>query len=76
MTNILDILLIKGVNMSKFNGADDIYFTKKNIAVRNISTWIDKRGKYHCNYKTKYYPKTKSNVKQVIKTFGFVRNGR
>ena len=60
----------------KCNGADDIYLTKNSIAVRRISTYVDKRGKYHLEDKTKYYKKTSKNLECAQKKFGFIRNGR
>lgn len=33
--------------VNRFAGADDIYLTKNSIAVRNVSTYQDKNGKFH-----------------------------
>ena len=61
---------------NKFAGADDIYLTKKNIAVRKISTWYDKKGKFMMNDVTKYYPKTKRHLDLANSIYGYVRKGR
>ena len=68
--------MAKRKNLIRFSGADDIYFTKKNIAVRNVSTWYDDKGKFHLADKTKYYPKTKRNISSAFNVFGYIRNGR
>ena len=62
--------------VNKFAGADDIYLTKKNIAVRHVSTWYDKNGKFHYSDVTKYYPKTSNNLAKAKKIHGNIRYGR
>ena len=61
---------------NKFAGADDIYLTNNKIAVRNVSSWHDKFGKFHMSDKTKYYKKTKSNLDDARKIVGSLRFGR
>lgn len=61
---------------NKFNGADDIYLTKKSIAVKRYSCWYDMNGKFHSEESVKYYPKTKKNLTQAKQIWGWVRNGR
>ena len=51
------IFLKKKVDLK---GADDVYLTEKNIAVRR--TVEDKRGRVVSDVKT-YYPKTRENLK-------------
>ena len=61
--------------MNRFIG-DDIYLTDKSIAVRRVSTTQDKHGNYRMYDKTKYYPKTKSNLAEIKRMYGYVRKGR
>ena len=61
---------------NKFAGADDIYLTKKSVAVRKIATTQDKYGNYRMYDNTKYYPKTKSNINLARKVVGNIRYGR
>lgn len=61
---------------NKFAGVDDIYFTKKNIAVRNISTYQDKHGNYRMVDKTRYYPKSSKNLSQARRIHRYIRSGR
>lgn len=61
---------------NKFAGADDIYLTKKSVAVRKIATKLDKHGNYRKYDNTKYYPKTKSNINLARKVVGNIRYGR
>ena len=56
---------------NKFNGADDIWLTNKNnIAVKRVSTYVDKKGIYHHHEKTRYYLNTPKNLMQAKKVFG------
>ncbi len=58
-----------------FYGANDVYLTKKNIAVRRISTKSD-NGIMVFKDTTRYYPKTKSNMASLSRICGRVRHGR
>lgn len=62
--------------VNKFAGVDDIYLTKKSIAVRHVSTSYDKNGKFHLSDVTKYYPKTSKNLSQARRIHGYIRSGR
>lgn len=53
--------------------ADDVYLTKKNIAVREIRYGGCNRGFYD---KTTYYPRTAENMKIARKDWGRLRFGR
>ena len=59
-----------------FAGADDVYLTKKFIAVRDISTRFNKNGKMTFVDKTKYLKRTAKNMQLLKKTQGNVRFGR
>ena len=59
-----------------FAGADDVYLTKKHIAVRKINTYRTKDGKAKYSDKTKYYKRTTKNMNLVQRIFGRVRFGR
>ena len=61
---------------NKFAGVDDIYLTKNSIAVRHISSWFDRQGRYKMSDKTKYYKKTAKNLKQAHDIHGRIRYGR
>lgn len=61
---------------NKFMGADDIYLTKKNIAVRRISVYLTKDGSLRQSDKTRYYKKTSSNLRKARDIYGFIRKGR
>ena len=61
---------------NKFAGADDIYLTRKNIAVRKVSTRNLGNGNYRVTDKTIYYPKTRKNLNQANSIFGKLRFGR
>lgn len=58
-----------------FLGADDVYLTRKNIAVRRVSTKSD-NGVMVFKDTTRYYPRTKSNMASLSRTYGRVRRGR
>ena len=58
-----------------FLGADDVYLTKKNIAVRRVSTKMD-NGVQVFKDTTRYYPRTKANMTALSRTYGRVRRGR
>ena len=60
----------------KFLGADDIYLTQNSIAVRRISSYQDRNGKYHLVDKTKYYKKNQKNLKTASSIYGHIRYGR
>ena len=60
----------------RINGADDIYLTKKSIAVRNVYTYQDSKGNFKLKDNTRYYKKTKSRISYLTKKFGYVRKGR
>ena len=62
--------------VNRFAGADDIYLTKNCIAVRNVSTYQDKNGKFHMTNKTKYYKKTAKNLARAKSIHGHIRYGR
>lgn len=62
--------------VNRFAGADDIYLTKKNIAVRKVSTFYDKNGKFHMTDTTKYYKKTAKNLANAKSIHGYIRYGR
>jgi len=61
---------IKKIIPNRFVGADDIHFTPKNIAVRKSSTGRNGINKVT----TTYIPKTKSRMKQALKTHGSIKN--
>ena len=61
---------------NKFAYADDIYFTKKSIAVRKIYNTISKNGISRLVDKTRYYPKSKRNINQALRVYGQIKNGR
>ena len=58
-----------------FFGADDVYLTKKNIAVRRVSTTTS-NGVQVFKDTTRYYPRTKANMTALSRTYGHVRRGR
>lgn len=62
--------------VNRFAGADDIYLTKNSIAVRKVSTYYDKNGKFHLTDNTKYYKKTAKNLSSAKSIYGYIRNGR
>ena len=59
-----------------FRGADDIYLTKKNIAVRRVSSYTTKKGRFVLKDKTTYIPKTEKNLRRAKAVHGYIRNGR
>lgn len=61
---------------NKFAGADDIYLTKNSIAVRRVLTRKVGDGVYRVTDKTKYYPKTSSNLRSAGNIVGKIRHGR
>ena len=63
-------------NLNRFAGVDDIYLTKKNIAVRNVTSFFDKNGGFHMTDKTKYYKKTAKNLARAKSIYGHIRYGR
>lgn len=66
--------MAKKKNVSFF-GAYDVYLTRKNIAVRRVSTKSD-NGVMVFKDTTRYYPRTKSNMVSLSRTYGRVRYGR
>lgn len=54
-------------------GADDVYLTKKNIAVRQVLYRGKDRGFVD---KTTYYPRTAENIKIARSNWGRLRFGR
>lgn len=56
-------------------GADDVYLTKKNIAVRRISTSTS-NGVQVFKDTTRYYPRSKANMTALSRVYGHVRRGR
>lgn len=65
--------MMKKTKRISVQGADDVYLTKKNIAVRTVLY----RGK-DCGFvdKTKYYPRTAENMKIARSNWGRLRFGR
>lgn len=61
---------------NKFYGADDIYLTKRSIAVRRVSTVRSKSGRAVLKDKTTYIPRTERNLRQAKSIYGYLRNGR
>lgn len=59
-----------------FAGADDVYLTKKFIAVRRINTYRGKNGKAKLSDKTRYYKRTTKNMSLAKRIFGNIRFGR
>lgn len=54
-------------------GADDVYLTKKNIAVRKI--FSGRNGRIVSD-QTKYYPRTAENMRIARNAWGRIRFGR
>lgn len=54
-------------------GADDVYLTRKNIAVRKV--FSGRNGRIVSD-RTNYYPKTAENMRIVRSNWGRVRFGR
>lgn len=61
---------------NQFAGVDDIYLTKKSIAVRHISGVEKPNGNISFSIKTKYYPKTRKNLAKAKDIHGYIRYGR
>ena len=61
---------------SIFAGADDIYLTKKNIAVKRVSSTKDSKGNWRTSTKTVYVPKTVRNLNIAKSIHGYIRKGR
>lgn len=61
---------------NKFAGVDDIYLTRKNIAVCHLTPTIGSYGRTAYCYKTKYYPKTRKNLAVAKRIHGSIRYGR
>lgn len=61
---------------NKFAGADDVYTTNNKIAVRRIRSTVDKTGNITLTDTTRYFPKTKSNLKAARSAHGKLRAGR
>jgi len=61
---------------NQFVGADDIYLTKKSIAVRNIVSEMHFGKRYVLSDKTRYYPKTRKNLAKAKDIHGYIRYGR
>lgn len=61
---------------NKFSGADDIYLTGRSIAVRRVSSRINKKGEYEYTEKTTYHPRTSENMKAATSIYGLIRKGR
>ena len=59
-----------------FKGADDVYLTKKSIAVRRVSSSRKADGTFLLQDKTRYYKKNARNMKLLKSTYGRVRFGR
>ena len=61
---------------NKFYGADDIYLTAKNIAITHVKSIKDKQGNWRTLTKTTYVPKTKGNLNEARRVYGYIRKGR
>lgn len=61
---------------SIFAGADDTYLTKKNIAVKRLSSTKDSKGNWTLVEKTTYVPKTVGNLNEAKKIHGYIRKGK
>lgn len=59
-----------------FRGADDIYLTKKRIAVRRVATKRDAQGNQVYSDRTVYVPKTAKNLERARSIHGKIRYGR
>lgn len=57
---------------SIFAGADDIYLTTKNIAVKRVKSVQDKNGYWRTITKTSYVPKTVRNLNDARKIYGYI----
>ncbi len=68
--------MAKSKNRNMFVGADDVYLTKKFIAVRKINSGFSKSGRMTYSDKTRYYKRTAKNMQLLKKTQGYVRFGR
>lgn len=59
-----------------FAGADDVYLTKKFIAVRKINSRFTKSGSMTYSDKTRYFKRSAKNMRLLKNTHGYVRFGR
>lgn len=64
------------VRKNPFKGADDIYLTKKHIAVRRMNTFTTRSGNVKVTDNTRYYKKNRQNFKMAIDVYGCLREGR
>ena len=59
--------------MSSIYSADDVYLTKKNIAVRKV---LSGRNGRIVKDETRYYPRTQNNIRIATSVWGPLRMGR